>query len=335
MKIGFTYDLKTDHAWQEGQPEDAFAELDKEATIEGVRRALVSGGHEVVRIGHVRNLLRRLPDLGVDIVFNICEGLGNRNRESQVPVILDLYNIPFVGSDGLTLGLTLDKAMAKKVFFADHIPTARYFVADTGSFNGCLDALKFPLIVKPNHEGSSKGISEDSIVHDKKSLKKQVDRIVATYRQHALVEEFIAGSEFTVLVIGNEKPKALPPVQIQILGNKDLGNLLYTSRRLSSTDVQYLCPADISGALDKKLRETAERAFVSVECRDFGRVDMRVDRRGRPYVLEINPLPSLSTEDVFPLVAKAAGLSYNQLIVRIVDVALRRYGLFKMGRRRD
>lgn len=327
MKIGFTYDLKTDHTWQEGQPEDAFAELDKEATIEGVRRALESGGYEVVGIGHVRNLLRRLPDLGVDLVFNICEGLGNRNRESQVPVILDLYNIPFVGSDGLTLGMTLDKAMAKKVFFADRIPTARYFVAGANGFNGRLDSLKFPLIVKPNHEGSSKGISEDSIVCDKKNLARQVRRITTTYRQHVLVEEFIPGSEFTVLVIGNEKPRALPPVQIQILGNKDLGNLLYTSRRLNSTDVQYLCPADIPGALDKKLRETAERAFRSVECRDFGRVDIRVDRRGRPFVLELNPLPSLSTEDVFPLVAKAAGWSYNQLIVKIVDIALKRYGL--------
>ena len=266
-------------------------------------------------------------DLDVDIVFNICEGFSGRSRESEVPMILDLYNIPFVGSDALTLGLTLDKVMAKKVFESDGVPTPKYFMADNRTIPAHWETMKFPFIVKPRHEGSSKGISEDSIVSDRKSLKKQVKAIWELYRQPALIEEFIYGSEFTVLVIGNRKPLALPPVQISIAGQLEAGDLVYTSRRLEDTDIEYICPPKISKALEKKLCQISIQAYQSVDCRDFGRVDLRVDKKGRPYVLEINPLPSLSSEDVFPLVARAAGMTYNQLILKIIDIALERYGL--------
>jgi D-alanine-D-alanine ligase len=327
MKIGFTYDLKEDHRLRKGMPQDAYAELDREESIVEIAQALASGGDEVVRLGHVHRLLKRLPDVGVDIVFNICEGLGNRNRESEVPVLLDLFGIPYVGSDGMTLGLTLDKGMAKKVFLADGVPTPKFFIATERTDFGDLDSMRFPFIVKPLHEGSSKGISEGSIVGDRKALKAQALGVIRTYRQPALVEEFISGSEFTVLVIGNEPPQALPPVQIEILGRRDLGRLVYTSRRLTGPDIRYVCPASISRDLDKNLRALAVRAYQSVGCRDFGRVDFRVDGQGRPYVLEINPLPSLSTEDVFPLVAQEQGWTYDELIVRIVDIAARRCGI--------
>jgi D-alanine-D-alanine ligase len=311
----------------EGLAQDALAELDAEETIGIVEDTLRSGGHEVVRIGHVRRLLERLPDLGVDIVFNICEGVGDRNRESEVPIVLDIFKVPYVGSDGLALGLTLDKVMAKKVFNADGVPTPKYFVANGSFHDRDHRGMKFPLIVKPRHEGSSKGISEESIVADKLGLKKQIEKTVATYRQAALVEEFITGKEFTVLVIGNDEPLALAPVQIQICGKLDIGDLVYTSRRLTTDEVQYVCPAKISQALDRKLRDIAVRAYRSVDCRDFGRVDFRVDKKGRPYVLEINPLPSVSTEDVFPLIAKAEGMTYNKLMLKILDIAAQRHGL--------
>jgi D-alanine-D-alanine ligase len=328
-RIGFTYDLKTDYGAGAGLPEDALAEFDREETIAEVEAAIASGGHEVVRIGHARNLLSRINALGVDIVFNICEGMEGRNRESEVPTILDLYKIPFVGSDGLTLGLTLDKAMTKKAFAADGVPTPKYFVADARMKWANRDSMKFPFIVKPRHEGSSKGISEDSIVSDEKALKKQVEAIANLYRQPALVEEFVYGSEFTVLVIGNQNPQALPPVQISITGRLVAGELVYTSRRLEGTDIEYVCPPKISKALEKIIGKVAVQAYKSVDCRDFGRVDLRVDKKGRPYVLEVNPLPSLSREDVFPLVARAAGMTYNQLVTKIIHIALKRYGLAK------
>ena len=325
--IGFTYDLKSDHKGRKGLTHDAYAEFDVKYTVNAVAKAIESGGHKVVRIGHVKNLLNRIGGLKVDIVFNICEGIGSRNRESEVPVILDLFKIPFVGSDGLTLGLSLDKVMAKKAFVSDGVPTPKYFIANKKTGLSRMGSMKFPLIVKPRHEGSSKGISDDSKVSDKKSLKAQIDGVVDLYCQSALVEEFIRGPEFTVLVIGNEEPQALPPVQIKIAGNLDAGDLVYTSRRLKGTEIEYICPAKISKSFDKKLRGLAIEAYQALDCRDFGRVDFRVDAKGRPYVLEINPLPSLSVEDVFPLVAKASGMTYNQLILKIVDCALTRNGL--------
>jgi D-alanine-D-alanine ligase len=308
-------------------PPDALAELDCGETIDNVHRAIESGGHEVIRVGHVRNLINRLPDLGVDIVFNICEGVGGRNRESEVPVILDVHNIPYIGSDGLTLGLSLDKVMAKKCLSADNIATPRYVIACDGARCGA-GSLKFPMIVKPRHEGSSKGISEDSIVTNRRGLMAQIRKVVDVYRQPALVEEFISGSEYTVLVIGNEAPQALPPVQISIMGQTHLGDLVYTSRRVTTDEIAYLCPPrGVKKALVKKLQEMAVRAYRCLDCRDFGRVDFRVDSEGNPYVLEINPLPSLSPEDVFPKVAESIGMTYNSLIAKIVDIGMARYGL--------
>jgi D-alanine-D-alanine ligase len=333
MKIGFTYDLKSDYRRTSSSPKDALAEFDHKVTIERIIKAIESGGHEVVKIGNARNLLKKIDRLDVDIVFNLCEGLGNRNRESEVPVILDMYRIPYVGSDGLSLGVTLDKVVAKKAFLADGVPTPKYFVVDhlNGAFH--LGSMKFPFIVKPRHEGSSKGISDDSICLNEEELRLQVKRITDVYRQSALIEEFIDGSEFTVLVIGNENPVALTPVQIGICGKLELGRLVYTSRRVTNTDIKYICPPVISKTLDRRLREVACSAYRAVECRDFGRVDFRVDLSGRPYVLEINPLPSLSVEDVFPLIAEAEGMTFDGLVVKIIDIGLVRNGINKKRRK--
>ncbi|MFB3919457.1 hypothetical protein BU251_08050 [Candidatus Velamenicoccus archaeovorus] len=325
--IGFTYDLKSDHPAVADVPSDHFAELDHEATIQEVVEALESGGHKVVKIGNAANLLGRSRELAsIDIVLNICEGLGNRNRESQVPVVLDILGVPYVGSDGLTMGLTLDKAMAKKVFLSEGVSTPKFFLADEQYDFNNLDSMRFPFIVKPCHEGSSKGVSEDSIVFDRTALERQVRELSRLYRQPALVEEFIRGGEFTVLVIGNKEPRALMPVQIQITGHLQLGDLIYTSRRLEGDDVVYVCPPKVDEALRRELCDMAVRTYRAVGCLDFGRVDFRVDESGRPYVLELNPLPSLSSADVFPLIAQAEGMTYQGLILKIIDTALERTG---------
>ena len=223
--IGLTYDLKSDWVAGSDDPSDASAELDKPQTVDSIVKALESAGHRVVRIGHVWNLIRQLDELDVDIVFNICEGHQGRNRESQVPMLLELKGIPYVGSDALTLGVTLDKIVAKKCFIADGIPTPRYFEAnDSENLRKRTSKFRFPLIVKPHHEGSSKGLSRDSRVTDLSGLKRQIDLINHKYKQTALVEEFIKGTEFTVGVIGNENPRALPVVQISIEGKTYLGD---------------------------------------------------------------------------------------------------------------
>jgi len=329
--VGITYDLKSDWQGSHDDPIDAAAELDGHKTIECIKTALESAGHQVVLIGGARQLIDRQAknDLKVDIVFNISEGFKGRNRESQVPAILDLYNIPFVGADALTLGVTLDKVVAKKCFIADGIPTARYFKATLEDNLLELNTIGFPLFVKTLHEGTSKGITQNSRVENFEQLKAQVEHINRNYNQPALVEEFIKGTEFTVGVIGNNLPIAMPVVQYAIAGNTTLGNEFYSYRHVAEKLVEHICPAPIDEKLALCLQELAVRAYESVDCRDFGRVDFRVDEAGKPFVLEINPLPNLSPDDVFVLFGKVKRMTYNQIINKILDEALLRLGLME------
>lgn len=325
--VGLTYDLKTDYKFKEGDPADANAEFDHPTTIDVIANAIESQGFKVKRIGNASNLLAQLDSLGVDIVFNISEGSTGRNRESQVPILLEMAGVPFVGSDALTLGVTLDKVMAKKIFIAEKIPTPKFFEVSSVTELLNADHCKYPLIVKPRFEGSSKGLSENSRVQNMDELKKQVEFITTTYKQPALIEEFISGQEFTVAVIGNENPEALPVVQIKIDGKLKLNDKFYTFARITSDRLEYVCPAKVSVELSKKMMDLAIRTYKSVDCRDFGRVDFRVDNEGHPYVLEINPLPSLSTEDVFKMLAEKLGMTYEQMIGKILNFALKRHNL--------
>ena len=325
--VGLTYDLKTDYEFKAGDPPDANAEFDHPLTIGVIAKAIESGGYKVKKIGNAASLLEKMDNLGVDIVFNISEGISGRNRESQVPILLEMAGIPFVGADALTLGLTLDKVMAKKIFIADKIPTPKFFEISTYDELINVDHCKFPFIVKPRFEGSSKGLSENSRVETKEDLKKQVEYIISTYKQPALIEEFISGQEFTVAVVGNENPEVMPVVQIKIDGKLQLKDKFYTFARITSNRLEYVCPAKIPAELNKKLNDLALKTYKAVDCRDFGRIDFRVDDKGVPYVLEINPLPSLSTEDVFSLIAKTIGISYAQMILKILNSAIKRHGL--------
>jgi D-alanine-D-alanine ligase len=325
--VGLTYDLKTDYEFKEGDPPDANAEFDAPSTIDVISKAIESLRFKVERIGNAANLLEKIDKLNVDIVFNISEGVVGRNRESQVPILLEMAGIPFVGADALTLGVTLDKVMAKKIFIAEKIPTPKFFEVKTTDELLNTDHCKFPLIVKPRFEGSSKGLSESSRVETKEELKKQVEYIIGTYRQPALIEEFISGQEFTVAVVGNDPPEVLPVVHIKIDGRFQLNNKFYTFARITSDRLEYICPAHISQDLNNKISELALKTYEAVECRDFGRIDFRVDNDGKPYVLEINPLPSLSTEDVFMIIAKHMGISYAEMISKILNSAIKRHNL--------
>ncbi len=327
MIIGMTYDLKTEYVFRSGDPQDANAEFDHPSTIQVIREAIESHGHPVVPIGGVEQLLSQLDRLKVDLIFNLAEGKTGRNREAQVPILLELRGIPYVGSDALTLSLTLDKVMTKKICLSEGIPTPRFFEI-TCAEDPIPPDVSFPLIVKPRFEGSSKGISERSVAHSLSELKAQAAWAIQTYHQPALVEEFIRGTEFTVAIVGNDPPEAFPAVQIEIDGRVDLGDLFYTFSRIAQ-GAGYRCPADIPPALEGRLRELALRTYQAVGCLDFGRVDIRVDRGGKPFVLEINPLPSLSTEDVFVTVAHHLGITYEAMIGKILEAAIKRLGLAK------
>ncbi|MGD9014603.1 MAG: ATP-grasp domain-containing protein [Candidatus Omnitrophota bacterium] len=325
--IGLTFDLKTDYPAKEGDLPDANAEFDHPQTIDLISQAIESLGHQVKRIGNVFSLLKNLEHLDVDIVFNISEGRTGRNRESQVPVILEMKNIPFVGSDGLTLALTLDKLMAKKVFLAEEIPTPKFLEVKQSNYLIDTDHFKFPLMVKPRFEGSSIGIDVNARVGNLEELIKRADYIINTYKQPALVEEFIQGKEFTVAIVGNDPPQALPPVQVKIEGKLDLGDRFYTFGHISSNELEYVCPAPISKELEDKIKHLALSVYQAVDCRDFGRVDFRVDAQDNPYVLEINPLPCLAFDDVFMLIPKVLEISYPEMIGKILESAFKRYNL--------
>lgn len=330
LRVGLTYNIKSEFVLKPGDPPDLNAEFDHEDTITVIETALRGAGHDVVRIGSARNLLERMGRFPVDIVFNIAEGYEGRNRESQVPILLEMMRIPFVGADGLTLGLTLDKVLTKKILIAERIPTPRFLEVSDSDKLWQVD-LTYPLIVKLRCEGSSKGLSERSLVNTPQELRQQVRWLMDTYKQATVfIEEFIEGQEFTVAIIGNEQPDVYPVVQIALDGQTNLGRKFFTFAYLRS-GADYICPAPIAESLAKRMQELALRTYQAVESRDFGRVDFRVDRRGNPYVLEINPLPSLSTEDVFNFVAKRRGITHHQIVNRILDAALVRYGL----RRRD
>lgn len=322
--VGFTYDSKVGQRIKKGELEDKYAEFDSAETINLIAKAIEENGHKVVRIGNVRRLLSlgKRPD--VDIVFNIAEGLSGRNRESEIPLILELFGVPFVGSDALSLGLTLDKVLAKKVFVADKIPTPAFFEAEN-SLNLKDLKLKFPLFVKPRLEGSSKGLDENSLVRNIRQLKKQVEWIVDNYKQPALIEEFISGKEFTVAIIGNDKPRVYDPVQVMIKGKLELGDLFYTFAHLKTPDLQYLYPAKISKGLAKKIKDMALAAYKALGCRDFGRVDFRTNAKDECFVLEVNPLPSLCSDDVFMEIAKYENIKYHEVIGEILKVAFKRY----------
>ena len=327
MIIGMTYDLKTEYVFKAGDPQDANAEFDHPDTVGIMAESIEAAGHRVVRIGNARSLIQMRDQLRVDLVFNIAEGSQGRNREAQVPILLEMWGIPYSGSDGLTQALTLDKLMTKKVLISEGIPTPRFFEIHRAE-DPLPQDLSFPLIVKPRFEGSSKGLTEKSVVRGARELREQAAWVIRTYHQPALVEEFIRGNEFTVAVIGNDPPEALPVVRIQIDGKSELGDLFYTFSRIAE-GAKYLVPAGIDAALESRLKELAIRTYRAVECRDFGRVDIRVDAQGNPFVLEINPLPSLSTEDVFGILAEHQGMTYGDMIRRLLKTALERHGLVK------
>jgi D-alanine-D-alanine ligase len=326
-KIGFTYNLKEEFVFKEDDPPDANAELDNPLIVEAVSKCFMAYGHQVERIGNAENLLKRLGNLDADIVFNIAEGYRGRNREAQIPIILEMAGIPFVGSDGLTLSLTLDKVMTKKVLMAEGIPTPKFVVASNLADLKDLRGLKFPLLAKPSREGSSKGISHESLVRSPAQLRERADLLIRMYKQPILVEEFIAGKEFTVALVENDPAQAFPVIQVEIDGKDDLGELFYTHEYIRSPALKYLCPARISDKESRLIREMALATYKAVDCLDFGRVDFRMDQEGNLYVLEINPLPSLSHEDAFNILARYFGIPFCEMINRILNAGLARYGM--------
>ncbi len=270
-------------------------------------------------------------------MFNFAEGLIGVNRESHIPAMLEMLQIPYLGSDPLTLGICLDKSRAKEILTYHKIPNAKFLVADNIKDITNVD-FGFPLIVKPISEGSSKGIFSSSLVKNTKELEDEVNRIVSSYNQPALIEEFLPGREFTVAVLGNANDaQVLPIIEISYEDfPKDVLPLYsYEAKWILDTkenkfDV-FECPAKLDKKLEEQIKDTVLRTYNVLKCRDWSRIDVRLDNNNVPNIIEINPLPGIMPDpnenSSFPKAARAAGMDFNQLIQSALYSAAKRYSL--------
>lgn len=323
MRIGVTYDLRSDYLAM-GYDEEETAEFDSDVTIQALCDALVGLGYSPDRIGGVVKLTERLAaGERWDAVFNFCEGLKGVSREAQVPALLEAYDIPYVFSDPLTMALTLDKAMCKLVVRACGVPTADFaLIEQIGDADRV--ALAYPLFVKPVAEGSGKGIDERSKVCDLPSLKRCAAELLRKFNQPVLVETFLPGREFTVGIIGTGDEAVVLGVSEIVKKSNYVGDAYGFENKERWHD-----KVDIIGAPQAEAKiagEVALAAWRCLRCRDGGRVDVRCDAQGSAQFMEVNPLAGLRPgySDMC-FIAEREGLSYQQLIGKIMDSFLKRH----------
>jgi len=320
--VGITYDLRTDYLKEGFTPEET-AEFDKEDTIEGIEQALIKSGFTTERIGNIKSLTKKLASgRKWDLVFNIAEGMFGVSRESQVPCLLDAFNIPYVFSDGVVLGYTLHKGITKRIIRDAGLPTANFFVlSDLKNINKI--KLKYPLFAKPVAEGTGKGINQLSKIKNKTELKKVCKLLLTKYKQPVLVEEFLPGREFTVGIVGTgEEAKAIGLMEIIFRKNEKTKIYSLENKENYHEVIDYVIPEK---DIIKKCYTLAEKCWNALDCRDGGRIDIRMDKNGILNFIEVNPLAGLNpTHSDLPILCRFAGISYQNLIEMIMKSALKR-----------
>jgi D-alanine-D-alanine ligase len=325
MKIGLTYDLRTEYLAM-GYGEEETAEFDREETIDELEGAIRRLDHATDRIGSARRLVERLAAGDRwDLVFNIAEGLHGPGREAQVPAILDLYCIPYTFSDPLVMALTLHKGMTKRVVRDAGIPTCDF--ALVGSDEDA-EAVRFgpPYFLKPVAEGTSKGITSKSIVNDRATLKRRCAELIGEYRQPVIVEEFLPGREFTVGILGTgPEAEAVGSLEMGLRPGAEDGVYSYVNKEQCEELVEYILVRPDGDAVVREAERISLDAWRVLGCRDAGRVDLRCDARGRPQFIEINPLAGLHpSHSDLPILCTKLGIPYVSLIDRILRSAAAR-----------
>lgn len=322
MKIGLTYDLRQDYLdW--GYGEEETAEFDRIDTIEAIERTLQILGYSTDRIGNIWDLTKRLCSGDRwDLVFNIAEGLRGIGREAQVPALLDAYDIPYTFSDPLVLSLTLHKGMTKRVMRDLGIPTPDFAEITTEEEIDEVN-LSYPLFAKPIAEGTGKGINPASKITCKEELSRVCRNLLAKYKQPVLVEAFLPGREFTVAIVGTgARSKILGIMEIVLKNNAEANVYSYVNKEECELCIDYVLVDD---ALARNAAETALKAWVGLNCRDAGRVDLRTDEGGIPNLIEVNPLAGIHPEHSdLPIICNLAGISYVRLFEMIMQSAMLR-----------
>ncbi len=328
MRIGLSCDLKEGLSLKQDGPDDALEEYDSPATVKFISSALEAKGHQVVMLGGGSEFLDNIRREKVDIVFNIAEGRGSyRSREAQVPSILEMLDIPYTGSDPQCLAVCLDKPVTKKLVVADGISTPKWLTINNKEELYRVDwgRFPFPAIIKPAYEGSSKGIRLTSLAYSAQQAQEETCRILECYRQMVMVEEFIAGDEVTVGIIGNSSPEITGVMRV--LPKRKVEHFVYSVevKRDYLNLVDYECPARLGEKVMEKIADSSLKVFKTLGCRDFARVDFRVSPEGKPYFLEINPLPGLGSYSDLVIMALKVGWTHEALIGAVLDAALERY----------
>jgi D-alanine-D-alanine ligase len=353
MKIAFVYSSKDGMASlqsrryeesheEDDPPLDFLAECDSDETIEAIGKAL-GERHQVFPIEADDEAYLHLKNLRPDLVFNIAEGLSGPNRESHIPAVCEMLGLPYTGSDPLTLGICLDKSRAKEILSYHRIPTPPFWVVENGA--GISLGVKLPAIVKPLHEGSSKGITNNAVVRTRLELKARVREVRALYKEPVIIEQFLSGREFTVGVLGNAPNlEVLPIVEIDHSQLPPGANPIYSYEAKWVWDQPdkpleiFRCPAALDGDLKSRIEDIVRRAVTALRIRDWCRIDVRIDEMGEPNILEVNPLPGIlpnpEENSCLPKAARTAGYSYSALIHRVVDEAAARYGIKDHGKRK-
>jgi len=337
MRIGLSYNEKPDPDGSLDDPastSDAFVEWDELSTIDAVELALSVFG-DVIRLEADPLFPQKLALARPHLLFNMAEGLHGPNREAHVPAICEYLNVPYTASDPLTLSLTLHKARAKEMLAGRGVPTARFALVSELSELARV-RLRYPLFVKPVAEGSGKGIFANNLCHSRAELRERVAFLLTTYRQPVLVETYLPGPEFTVAILGNGPGayclpivgldfSSLPPGATPVYGYE--AKWIWDTREHPLAIFQ--CPP--TGLADSLCRETervALDAYRALGCRDWCRIDVRVDRFGVPNVVELNPLPGIipdpAMNSCFPKAARVAGYGYDELIQEVLRIAWKR-----------
>ena len=323
--VGLTYNVKGNI---QSEVEDIEAEYDSIETINNLKETLEQLNCKVILLEADRQIFSKLENLKFDIIFNIAEGIYGRGREGQIPAILDFYKIPYTGSDSTTLCVGLDKALTKRLLSTIKVKTPQFQLVDN-PFAKIDEYLKYPLIVKPNAQGSSKGIHDFAVAHDLKEAEALVKGNIKTYEEPLLVEEYIEGREFTIGVLGNGSDKRVfHPMEIIYKDKGQVENIYsYNVKKDYKEYIEYICPAVLKKEIEAEMMETAERIYDLMECRDFSRIDFRLSKENEVYFIEINPLPGLAMGySDYPMLAGFCGVEYKTLIKSILNSTLKRYG---------
>ncbi|HCP11572.1 MAG TPA: D-alanine--D-alanine ligase [Planctomycetaceae bacterium] len=322
MKIGLTYDLRSEYLAL-GYSHEATAELDSEATVSALDRTLQALGHQTDRIGHLRQLTTRLAAGDRwDLVFNICEGMHGLSRESQVPALLEGWQIPCTFSDSFTMAVCLHKGLTKAILERAGLATAAFCVVESAADIPKVQ-MPWPLFVKPVAEGTGKGVSAASVVRSAAELDVACRSLLDRFHQPVLVERFLPGREFTVGILGTgPAARVIGTMEVELLPNAEQGCYSLENKEHWQDRVRYTLVQPDQDPEAAAAAELALQSWLVLNGRDAGRIDIRSDEHGRPAFIEANPLAGLNPDySDLPMLATKAGLTYQQLIGGIVDSA--------------